>query len=68
MRRKVNNTELTEYTNTYYGLGENPNENIIQKSLPLLHSLRLTKKSLSFAEFRLLDLYLSRIDSHKPQK
>ena len=67
MRRKVNNTELTEYTNTYYGLGENPNENIIQKSLPLLHSLRLTKKSLSFAEFRLLDLYLSRIDSHKPQ-
>lgn len=64
---KISNTQLTKYTNVIYGLGELPQENVVQKSLPLLHSLLVLKQSLTFSEFRILDLYLSRIDSHKPE-
>lgn len=37
----------------------------IQKSLPMLS---LWRSSLTLAEFKILDLYLSRIDSHHPEK
>lgn len=38
---------------------------IVQKSLPLFS---LWRSSLTLAEFKILDIYLSRIDSHKPDK
>lgn len=37
----------------------------VQKSLPLFS---LWRSELSLAEFKILDIYLSRIDSHKPEK
>lgn len=37
----------------------------VQKSLPLFS---LWRSELSLAEFKILDVYLSRIDSHKPEK
>lgn len=40
------------------------NSNIIQKSLPLM---RLWKSPLTLPEFKLLDLYLSKVDSHHPE-
>lgn len=40
------------------------NSNIIQKSLPLM---RLWKSSLTLPEFKLLDLYLSKVDPHHPE-
>lgn len=38
---------------------------VVQKSLPLFS---LWRSELSLAEFKILDTYLSRIDSHKPDK
>ena len=38
---------------------------IVQKSLPLF---ALWRSELTLAEFKILDIYLSRIDSHKPEK
>ena len=37
----------------------------VQKSLPLF---ALWRSELTLAEFKILDTYLSRIDSHKPEK
>lgn len=38
---------------------------VVQKSLPLF---ALWQSDLTLAEFKILDIYLSRIDSHKPEK
>ena len=55
---------LTEHTNTLYGLGDKPEENVIQKSLPLF---QFTKNSLTMLELKILDIYLSRINSKQPK-
>lgn len=48
------------------GIGRNPERQmIVQKSLPLF---ALWRSELSLAEFKILDTYLSRIDSRKPDK
>ena len=43
----------------------NEDKLIVQKSLPLF---ALWRSELTLAEFKILDTYLSRIDSHKPEK
>lgn len=43
----------------------NENKLTVQKSLPLF---ALWQSELTLAEFKILDTYLSRIDSHKPEK
>ena len=43
----------------------NEDKLIVQKSLPLF---ALWRSELTLAEFKILDVYLSRIDSHKPEK
>lgn len=43
---------------------KNPNNNIIQKSRPLVS---LWRSNLSLAEFKILDMYLSRINSREPE-
>ena len=55
---------LTEHTNTLSGLGDKPEENVIQKSLPLF---QFTKNSLTMLELKILDIYLSRINSKQPK-
>lgn len=48
------------------GTGKDPeNQLIVQKSRPLY---ALWRSGLTLAEFKILDTYLSRIDSHKPEK
>lgn len=47
-----------------YSLG-NEDKLTVQKSLPLF---ALWRSDLTLAEFKILDTYLSRIDSHKPEK
>lgn len=49
----------------YEGTARNPDSMLVQKSNPL-QSLSETKMTL--AEFKILDAYLSRIDSHKPDE
>ena len=49
--------------NIIYGIGEKPQDLLVQKSLPLF---RFTKTPFSVIELKILDIYLSRIDSHKP--
>lgn len=46
-------------------LGNDDNKLLVQKSQPLFS---LWKSDLTLAEFKILDTYLSRIDSHKPDK
>ena len=46
------------------GLG-NEDKLVVQKSLPLF---ALWQSDLTLSEFKILDTYLSRIDSHKPDK
>ena len=46
-------------------LGKNTDKLTVQKSRPLFE---LWKSDLTLAEFKILDIYLSRIDSHKPDK
>ena len=46
-------------------LGKNTDKLIVQKSLPLFE---LWQSKLTLPEFKILDTYLSRIDSHKPDK
>ena len=46
-------------------LGTDEDKLIVQKSLPLF---ALWRSDLTLAEFKILDTYLSRIDSHKPDK
>ena len=45
-------------------LSQTPTNQIVQKSKPLLS---LSMSELTLQEFRLLDIYLSRINSHKPE-
>lgn len=48
------------------GIGKDPeNQLTVQKSRPLY---ALWRSGLTLAEFKILDTYLSRIDSHKPEK
>lgn len=48
------------------GIGKNPeNQLTVQKSRPLYD---LWRSDLTLGEFKILDVYLSRIDSHKPEK
>lgn len=48
------------------GITTNPDDKlIVQKSNPLLN---LWRSSLTLAEFKILDIYLSRINSHDPEK
>lgn len=47
------------------GPGRTPEKQTVQKSTPLY---ALWRSELSLAEFKILDTYLSRIDSHKPEK
>lgn len=46
-------------------LGNNGDKLLVQKSRPLF---ALWRSELTLAEFKILDTYLSRIDSHKPEK
>lgn len=46
-------------------LGSDTNALAVQKSLPLF---ALWRSELTLAEFKILDTYLSRIDSHKPER
>lgn len=51
---------------TIVGIGKNPeNQLTVQKSRPLYD---LWRSNLTLGEFKILDVYLSRIDSHKPEK
>lgn len=43
----------------------NENRLTVQKSLPLF---ALWRSELTLSEFKILDIYLSRIDSHKPER
>lgn len=47
------------------GVGKNPNQLTVQKSNPLYG---LWRSELSLAEFKIIDTYLSRIDSHDPAR
>lgn len=47
------------------GLGKDTEKLLVQKSRPLLS---LCRSELTLAEFKIFDTYLSRIDSHKPEK
>lgn len=49
----------------YDGLGKSPDNFVIQKTNPLLS---LSETGLTLAEFKILDAYLGRIDSHNPDK
>ena len=45
------------------GIGKDPENHMVQKSNPLVS---LSETGLTLAEFKILDAYLARIDSHKP--
>ena len=49
----------------YKGAGRNPDNLLVQKSNPLL---TLSETNMTLAELKILDAYLSRIDSHDPEK
>lgn len=49
----------------YEGAGKSPDNLLIQKSNPLLS---LSETGLTLAEFKILDAYLGRINSHDPEK
>lgn len=46
-------------------MGKEPEKHIVQKSNPLMS---LSETGLTLAEFKILDVYLARIDSHKPEE
>ncbi len=46
-------------------LGKNEEQLVVQKSMPLFE---LWRSSLTLSEFKILDVYLSRINSHNPDK
>lgn len=48
----------------YEGGGRNPDRLLVQKSNPLM---TLSETAMTLAEFKILDAYLSRIDSHDPE-
>nr|WP_303661861.1 replication initiation protein [Bacteroides intestinalis] len=49
----------------YKGAGKEPENLLVQKSNPLLS---LSETGLTLAEFKILDAYLARINSHDPEK
>lgn len=49
----------------YMGGGENPEKLLVQKSNPLLS---LSETGITLPELKILDVYLSRINSHEPEK
>lgn len=49
----------------YMGIGTNPEKLTVQKSNPLL---TLSETSITLPELKILDVYLSRINSHEPEK
>ena len=49
----------------YEGLGKEPDNLLVQKTSPLLS---LSETGLTLAEFKILDAYLGRINSHIPEK
>ncbi|MDE5620360.1 MAG: replication initiation protein [Ruminococcus sp.] len=49
----------------YVGCGKNPEKSLIQKSNPLQS---LSQTSMTLPELKILDAYLSRINSHEPEK
>lgn len=49
----------------YIGGGENPEKLLVQKSNPLLS---LSETAMTLPELKILDVYLSRINSHEPDK
>lgn len=65
---KYQQKEVVTMTKKKRGLIENlgsENKLIVQKSLPLFS---LWRSELTLAEFKILDTYLARIDSHRPDK
>lgn len=58
-------TQKNRCKNPIIGLGSDINKLTIQKSRPLE---ALWKSDLGLADFKLLDLFLSRIDSHDPER
>lgn len=46
-------------------LGNDPETHVVQKANPLMS---LSETGLTLAEFKILDAYLARIDSHKPEE
>ncbi len=57
--------KIDDEIDTLYGLSQNPNKMIVQKSQPLLS---LWKSNLTLGAFKILDLYLARINSHDASK
>lgn len=51
-------------TSPIQGIGRNPDELLVQKSRPLF---ALWRSDLTLQEFKILDTYLARIDSHHPE-
>ena len=49
----------------YEGVGRHPDNLLVQKTNPLL---TLSETGMTLAELKILDAYLSRIDSHDPEK
>ncbi len=47
------------------GMGSNPGNHLVQKSRPLF---ALWRSDLTLSEFKILDVYLSRINSHEPER
>lgn len=57
---------VKKQTESIKGVGRDPkNKLIVQKSIPLFS---LWKSDMTLAEFKILDTYLSRINSHDPEK
>lgn len=64
-RKKVGKHMTEKKTKTITGIARIPDDMLVQKSLPLFG---LWRSKLTLAEFKILDTYLARIDSHKPNK
>lgn len=52
-------------TSSIESIGRNPDKMLVQKSRPLF---ALWRSELTLQEFKILDTYLARIDSHQPEK
>lgn len=61
MPRRKKLPSIPDITN----MGKEPEKHIVQKSNPLMS---LSETGLTLAEFKILDVYLARIDSHKPEE
>lgn len=63
MNDKMNNESTNVESGRIDGLGDD--KSVVQKSIPLLE---LYRSDFTLAEFKVLDIYLSRINSHNPDK